>query len=165
MSKEGALHGLICVACAGVDMAAWRAGTISADDAAIIISLLLYNTVPIATASVDPAVGQPSKLLAAGTANSQLGVVLSSSLPLTFSQSGSSVRCRPLHAALIAPCSSLCAEATAECRCGNFMGLECLWRATPWRCTCTLVQGQRPQFSRDLMAPHGVLHPYHTPLS
>jgi hypothetical protein len=103
VSKEGALHGLICVACAGVDMAAWRAGTISADDAAIIISLLLYNTVPIATASVDPAVGQPSKLLAAGTANSQLGVVLSSSLPLTFSQSGSSVRCQPLHVALIAP--------------------------------------------------------------
>lgn len=74
----------------GVNMVNWRAGKISDSDASIVISLMLYNTIQISRTSVNTLAGQRSVLVKSKSAQSQLGVVTSRTLKLSFSQSGTS---------------------------------------------------------------------------
>ena len=76
----------------GVNVPRWRAGKITKGEASIVIALLMYNTVLIDRASVDPRVGQADDLAASSILPSQLGNIVGLDLPISFTSNGGVVR-------------------------------------------------------------------------
>lgn len=88
-----------CPSRSGVDVVRWRAGKITVAEASIVIALLMYNTVLIDRAIIDPMIGQPSDLLASSSLQSQLGNIVGLDLPISFDSVNGVVRYQ-------SPCSS-----------------------------------------------------------